>query len=223
MNKKNLLNISLVLNVVLACLCLYLSFSLLKSNETVEVATDSLPALNDNDALFMGESRMGDCEWSMLLSDATCKTLAFNGNTIKGEIERLDQLFQGVSPRKLFLMYGEQELLDGCGVGEISERYDELVSRLKERFPATECVLISVLPVWKETDNEFNLKMSSEIKNLNIFIKSIASRHNYPFVDLYGDLSTSEGNLDSRYITAFGSQLNYTAYVIIKERLNNFL
>ena len=226
MNTKILLFASLALNVVLGGLLAYQYFFRPEKSD-MPVVESVAPAfqmeVKDNDVVFMGESRLGACNWAVFLSDETCRTLAFDGNTIDDENKRLDQLFKDVSPRKFILMYGEKELLDGEEVGQIAEKYERLVSRLKERFPSTECVLMSVLPVWKENDNEFNLAMSSKIKNLNIFVKTIASRHDYPYIDLFKELSTAEENLNPRYGKPGGFKLNQTAYVIMRERIRDYL
>ncbi len=230
MNSRILLVVSLALNVVLSGACLYGYFFKGKGNVQQDVAlTDVSVApvnqveLNDDDVVFMGEDRMGSCVWSMMMSNERCKTLAFRGNTLKADINRLDLLFKDVSPRKFFMMYGEQELADGCDVGEISQDYDRLVAGLKDRFPSTEFVLLTVLPMGRQGSNESNLAMTDKLNALNIFVRSIASRYGYPCVDMFKEFATPEGLLNPYYDTADGFHLNYSAYVLLKERLGDYM
>ncbi|MBR4712513.1 MAG: hypothetical protein IKP27_02395 [Paludibacteraceae bacterium] len=229
-NNRFLLIASLALNVVLTCVCLYGHFS--KGEENVRrvaisqeksVAPAFQMEVNDDDIVFMGEVRLGACNWSMLLANERCKTLAFRSNTLQEENNRLDMLFKDVSPRKFFLMYGEQELLDGAEVGEISQEYERLVARLKERFPSTEIVLMTVLPMGRQGSNELNLAMTQKVNTLNIFVRSIASRYGYPCIDMSKEFVTPEGLLDPHYSTPDGFHLNYAAYVTLKERVNDFV
>ena len=228
MNNRILLVVSLALNVVLSGVCLYGCF--LKGNVQQGAASTDVSVtpvyqevLDDDDIIFMGEARMGSCNWSMMMSNERCKTLAFRGNTLKSDIKRLDMLFKDVSPRKFFLMYGEQELLDGCEVCEISQEYDHLVAGLKERFPSTEFVLLTVLPMGRQGSNELNLAMTSRLNALNIFVRSIASRYGYPCVDMFKEFATPEGLLNPYYDTADGFHLNYSAYVMLKERIGDYV
>lgn len=230
MNNRLLLIASLALNVVLLGVCLYDHF--IRDDRDVRMADVSsdkgvVPAfqmeVHDGDIVFMGESRLGSCNWSMLLANERCKTLAYSGNTLKDELNRINLLFKDVSPRRFFLMYGEQELLDGREVGEISQDYERLVSLLKERFPSTEIVLMTVLPMGRQGSNELNLAMTQKVNTLNIFVRSIASRYGYPCIDMSKEFVTPEGLLDPHYSTPDGFHLNYAAYVTLKERVNDFV
>lgn len=230
MNNRFLLIASLALNVVLLGVCLYDHF--IRDDRdvrTADVASDKsvVPAfqmeVHDGDIVFMGESRLGSCNWSMLLANERCKTLAYSGNSLKDELNRINLLFKDVSPRRFFMMYGEQELLDGRDVGEISQDYERLVSLLKERFPSTEFVLLTVLPIGMQGDNEKNLALLNKLQTLNIFVRSIASRYDFPCIDISKDFATPEGMLNPRYGTMDGFHLNYAAYVILKERINDYM
>ncbi|MBR3518573.1 MAG: hypothetical protein IKN77_00450 [Paludibacteraceae bacterium] len=226
MKYKILLSVSLLLNVVLAYMCWHKSGTQDNSQSSVMPGQPPLAfqmEVSDGDIVFLGESRLGACNWSLLLADDRCQTLAYNGNDLKSDIERMKHLFKGVSPERFILMYGEAELLSGMEVGEIAEQYEQLVGVLKERFPATEVVLLSVLPMRNPNDNNFNLTMSDKVKNLNIFLKTIASRHDYPYVNLYADFVTAEGTLNPEYSLTDGFFLNKVAYIIAKDRLKEFL
>ncbi len=232
MKKKVPIIILLVLTVMVLGACLYRQFFNAKeSPKTQEMSGLGAGApspvspkeVREGDVVFLGESQMGACDWSSLFGDESCRTLAFDGNDLRNETERVKLFPEGVSPRIFFLMFGERELLDGMVVGEIAEEYGQFVGLLKERFPATEVVLLSVLPMWRPTDNDFNLTMSVKVKNFNIFVKTIASRYDYSYVHLYGDFVTPEGTMNPIYSSWDGASLNESAYAVIKDRLKEFL
>lgn len=218
---------SFVLNVILAALCLYLSWDKVadKTNSLKEDTQFLLSqnSVNDGDVVFLGEDRLAGCDWSAFLGDEACKTLAFKGNNLDDDSKRLALLFPNVTPRKIFMMYGEQELLQGMEVGEFVDEYSAFLSRIQERFPSTEVVLLSVLPMWKEYDNQFNLTMSRNIKTLNVLLKLLADQKGYPFLNLYSDFVDAEGNMDSRFCSSDGAVLKHSVYVIMKDRIKDYV
>lgn len=227
MDKK--LAISLLLNGLLAIAVIGLSFQLMKLKEEkpssfVKTAPKSFEVeVTNDDIVFMGEDRIEDCKWAHLLAKDNVKTLAFAGNTIEEDVRRMDALFKNAQPLKIVLMYGEQELYAGATVGEIATSYGKLLSALKERFPATEVIVISTLPVNKFSDHDYNLEMAENTSKLNMLIKSYAFKNGYPFIDVFKDFSDAEGILSTDYVGGDGFSLMRQAYTIIKSRLKDYL
>ncbi len=219
---------SLALNVILAVLCLYLSLGKVidKSSNTESGSAPaflSQTSVNDDDVIFMGEDRLANCDWSVFLADETCKTLAFKGNNLDDDSKRLALLFPNVTPSEIFMMYGEQELLQGKNVGDFAEEYGAFVSRIQERFPSTEVIIMSVLPMWKEHDNQFNVDMAENVKKLNILLKLLANQKGYSFLNLYPDFVDVNGYMNSRFCSSDGMALRHSAYIIMKDRIKDYI
>ncbi len=225
--ENKLLKISVALNVVLAVV---VAFLLLKGNK-VENATLTQGvgpsaysvSVEDGDVVFMGADRLAECKWSFFLANEKVKSLAINRNTIADDIKRLDMVFNGVTPSQFFLMYGEEELLQNETVGKIVSDYSSLLSALKERFPATEVVVMSTLPISKPTDHEFNVKMAANVQNLNMLVKSLVYQKGYSFIDMEKDFSDDEGGLALDYGGADGFYLSRVGYVVMKSRIKDYL
>lgn len=179
--------------------------------------------VNNGDIVFMGEDRFADCSWPFFLANDKVKNLAIDRNTIREDINRMDMVFDGVQPAQFFLMYGEEELLSGKTVGEAATDYANLLGELKKRFPATEVVVVSTLPISNPTDNEFNIDMSDKIQKLNMLVKSYAYKYDYPFLDVQKEFTDASGGLVLDYGGADGFNLSHVGYVILKSRIKDYL
>lgn len=225
--ENKLLKISVALNVVLSVV---VAFLLLKGNK-VENATLTQGvgpsaysvSVEDGDVVFMGADRLAECKWSFFLANEKVKSLAINRNTIADDLKRMDMVFDGVNPTKFFLMYGEEELLNDEPVGKIASDYNRLLSELKTRYPATEVVVMSTLPISKPSDHEFNLKMAENVKNLNALVKASAYKNGYPFIDMLEEFSDDEGGLALDLGGADGFYLSKVGYVVLKSRIKDYL
>lgn len=226
--KKGILCASLALNVALIALVIFLlntkaaskstDFSFGESGDTAFLVN-----VEDNDIVFMGEDRFSNCNWSVFLAKENVKSLAISGNTILEDMDRLDQYFKNVQPSQFFLMYGEQELLSGKQVGQIATDYTKFLTELKQRFPATEVVLMTVLPISKSMDHDFTVSMAEKIRGLNIHIKAMANNFGYSCIDMCQEFSDNLGGLSIAYGGANGFYLSRTGYVVMKSRIKDYL
>lgn len=222
--KNRLLYISLAMNLLLAVL-LVVVWSKNTAGEAASVSRKDVAynvKVNDGDVVMMGSDRMADCQWSFFLADDRVKNLAVNRNTIAEDLKRMDMNFNGVAPQKFFLMYGEQELVDDVPVGNIASNYGKLLEELKRRYPSTEVVVISTLPISRFHDPAYSQKMATNIKTLNALVKSMAYKNDYPFLDLFDEFS-DEGNLALDLGGADGFYLTKTGYIVLKSRIKDFL
>lgn len=222
--KNRLLYISLAMNLLLTVL-LVVVWSKNASGEAASVSRKDVAynvKVNDGDVVMMGSDRMADCQWSFFLADDRVKNLAVNRNTIAEDLKRMDMNFNGVAPQKFFLMYGEQELVDDVPVGNIASNYGKLLEELKRRYPSTEVVVISTLPISRFHDPAYSQKMATNIKTLNALVKSMAYKNDYPFLDLFDEFS-DEGNLALDLGGADGFYLTKTGYIVLKSRIKDFL
>ncbi len=223
--KNKLLYISLAANLLLSVLLVVVWMGRSSSDKSASLSNKDVAynvKVNDGDVVVMGSDRMADCKWSFFLADDRVKNLAVNRNTIADDLKRMDMNFNGVAPQKFFLMYGEQELVDDEPVGTIAANYGKLLDELKRRFPATEVVVISTLPISRFHDPAYSQKMATNIKTLNALVKSMAYKNDYPFLDLFDEFS-DEGNLALDLGGADGFYLTKTGYIVLKSRMKDFL
>lgn len=223
MKKKSFFITLSVATVVLACLAIFL----IRGNDLPsDLENDTFPLsvqLADDDVVFMGERRFAACDWPSMLENDNIKVLAFDGNTIRADISRIDKLFGVSRPSRIFLMYGEEELLRGEIVGDIAEEYEELVKNLQEHFPYCEIVIFSVPPFSMDRNDRKNTAdVAERVSKLNIFVKMIAMRYNYTFADVARTFSTEDGTLNDKFTTD-GFELSDLGNMVLKSWIKDYM
>lgn len=224
MKKKSFFITLSVATSVVVCLVLVLLF---RGKDHASVAEDNVNILSvhveDDDVVFMGERRFAACDWSSMLENDKIKVLAFDGNTIRADISRIDKLFGVSRPSRIFLMYGEEELIRGEIVGDIAEEYEELVKNLQEHFPYCEIVIFSVPPFSMDRNDRKNTAdVAERVSKLNIFVKMIAMRYNYTFADVARTFSTEDGILNDKFSTD-GFELSDLGNMVLKSWIKDYM
>lgn len=212
-----------VATIVLACLVLLL----VRGGNQASVLDGNVNALSvhveDDDVVFMGERRFAACDWSSMLENDKIKVLAFDGNTIRADISRIDKLFGVSRPSRIFLMYGEEELMRGEIVGDIAEEYEELVKNLQAHFPYCEIVIFSIPPFSMDrNDRENTADVAERVSKLNIFVKMIAIRYNYTFADVARAFSAEDGTLNDKFC-ADGLELSDLGNMVLKSWIKDYM
>lgn len=169
--------------------------------------------------IFLGDSQTALCEWRELMGDTL---LILNrgivGDQVDGVTNRLEEILRH-QPTKILLLIGVNDLLFGKTNADIELRYRELVKKIRRDCPAALLVLESILPV---NNNIKNTGIRNEqIQALNARIAQIARDYTLPFVDIYGPLTDSAGNLARRF-TADGLHLNSPGYLVWRRQLEPF-
>ncbi|MEO6039874.1 MAG: GDSL-type esterase/lipase family protein [Saprospiraceae bacterium] len=169
--------------------------------------------------IFLGDSQTALCEWRELFDDSLpILNRGIVADHVAGVSLRLEEILRH-QPAKIFLLVGVNDLLFGKSVAEIALGYGELVKKLRSRSPSTQLVLESVLPINNRVKN-VGLQ-NAQIQALNTQIAQIARAHDLPFVDIYGPLTDSAGNLAARF-TEDGVHLNGAGYGVWKAQLTPF-
>lgn len=212
-----------VATIVLACLVLLL----VRGGNQASVLDGNVNALSvhveDDDVVFMGERRFAACDWSSMLENDKIKVLAFDGNTIRADISRIDKLFGVSRPSRIFLMYGEEELMRGEIVGDIAEEYEELVKNLQAHFPYCEIVIFSIPPFSMDrNDRENTADVAERVSKLNIFVKMIAIRYNYTFADVARAFSAEDGTQNDKFC-ADGLELSDLGNMVLKSWIKDYM
>ncbi len=230
--KKNLLRISLLVNVLLV---IYLFVSIhrmggwryalyrLQHDEAGlyhhrKQLFEQLP-VQPGAIIFLGDSQTEQCEWQELFgSNLPILNRGIVGDHVDGVFGRLDEVLQH-QPTQIFLLIGVNDLLFGKPVSDIESRYREIVEKIIARSPASQLILESILPVNNSVKNVGI--QNAQIQALNARIARIAQDHALPFVDIYDSLTDANGNLSPLY-TEDGIHLNGAGYLVWKEQLLRF-
>ncbi|HNX66737.1 MAG TPA: GDSL-type esterase/lipase family protein [Bacteroidales bacterium] len=171
---------------------------------------ENLPDIK-GEIIFLGNSITDGCEWFELLGNSKCLNRGISADVTEGVLLRLDAITR-VKPAKIFLMIGINDLGRERSVDSVAANYELIIQRIKKETPKTTLYIESILPVNPAKPGKYSHTGKTEqIKELNIKLKSLATKYNCPFVDLFPIMADSQDHLKSEY-TLDGLHLTYKGY-----------
>lgn len=167
--------------------------------------------IRGNDIVFLGNSITDGGEFNELFEMNNIKNRGIRSDMITGVEKRIAQVTSG-QPAKIFLLIGINDISQGLSVDKLAERYQRLVTKIREQSPATKLYIQSVMPVNNDFNRYKGLKgKESTVKELNNRIKAIAENEDAVYLDLWPALADSAGKLKRAY-TNDGLHLNGAGY-----------
>lgn len=210
--KKNLLRISLFLNISVAFYFVtkHLYYSKKWKPNELEVAHnlqkikyfDSLP-ISNTDVVLLGNSLTASFPVE-LLNSANIKNRGIHGNTCKDLIGRLNPIV-AAKPKKIILEIGINDLLNGATPEDLFIDYKVLIEKIKEKSPITRLYVTSLFPVTLNSD-----KKNSSVLKINKLLYDYCEISKVDFIDIYQAFSKNN-SLDLIY-TNDGIHLNLLGY-----------
>ncbi|GAA4441590.1 hypothetical protein GCM10023188_40290 [Pontibacter saemangeumensis] len=175
---------------------------------------ESLPQ-TQGDIIFLGNSISDGGEWSELFADGRMKNRGISGDNSAGVLHRLEEVALR-KPAKVFLLIGTNDLAQNVSADSLLKNMRWIADYLKEKTPATQLYIQSILPV-NERFQKFGGHTSKRelIRKVNAQLQADASKHSYIYLDLHTPFSDNTGRLDARY-TNDGLHLNGDGYAFWK-------
>ena len=165
--------------------------------------------------LFLGDSLTEYGNWRELFPGLDIRNRGIAGDTTDGVLHRLDGII-ALSPDKIFLMIGINDLLMGRTTKRILANYKEILSVLKRELPRTEVFVQSLLPVEKMEN------VSDGIIELNGVLKRLAEENGITFIDLFTPFSDPAVGINPDY-TDDGLHLTPEGYAAWKKAIKDFI
>ncbi|WP_266206227.1 family 20 glycosylhydrolase [Pontibacter kalidii] len=170
------------------------------------------------DIIFLGNSISDGGEWSELFADSRLKNRGISGDVSAGVMHRLDEVAER-KPAKVFLLIGTNDLAQGIAPDSLLKNLFWIADYLKEKTPATQVYMQSILPV----NNRFgkfggHTRNGEAIKQVNAQLQAKAAAHAYTYLDLHTPFSDEAGKLDAKY-TNDGLHLNGDGYMFWKHQV----
>jgi len=154
---------------------------------------------------FLGDSLVEYCNWSAFFNNIVNYGVA--GDTTLDVLDRLDN----ISEKRLFLLIGVNDFLQGYTLDEAFSNYLEILEKLKDK----EITIISLIPVCKSCNidnlNEKNRAFNEKLKSLN-----------YQYMDIHKLLLNEKGFLNDS-LSYDGLHLNQAGYKIFIEKIRDSL
>ena len=183
---KNVLKISVILNILLLIFAGIVFYEKGGANEIKNPIPSNYQHRFDlfsklqpstGNIVFLGDSITQYAEWNELFSNEKIVNRGIGGDTTEGIINRLDQVVQ-ISPSKVFIMIGINDLNKGISVKNVETNYEIILNRL-QKADNTKIYVQSVLPT-----NSFMTGKNSEDKivELNKRIALLAEKYNVKYL-----------------------------------------
>lgn len=171
--------------------------------------------------IFLGDSITYGGDWSKLFPGVPVENRGIGGDTTTGLLNRLDEII-AQRPSQIFLMIGTNDLCYDRSIPNIVKNYSIILNRFHSELPHTQIYIQSVLPF---NDNLFpsnGLRTNNNIKLLNIELKKLANKYNYPYIDLSSSFTGFDGRLPVG-LTSDGLHLSENGYIIWRDQIRGLV
>ena len=140
---------------------------------------------------------------------------AISGDTLDGQLERMDTTFWELEPSKVFINIGTNDISAPDYDREVLfEKYAQVLSQIKERLPECKVYVLAYYPVNRtEKFNTawFGARTNEELEIVNARLPELAARFGYEFIDVFTPLRGPDGNLPAE-VTADGMHMYPVGY-----------
>lgn len=165
--------------------------------------------------VFLGDSLTERCDWAELFGNPAIKNRGISTDTTAGVLGRLGDII-AMKPRRIFLMVGINDIIDGRDVTYIAGNYDKILSVLRAALPKTEIYVQSVLPI------AHNREVNDKVAALNSRLVKLAKADRVHYIDLFRLFKTSPDGLGPAF-SMDGVHLTGEAYDIWRKGISSYV
>lgn len=168
--------------------------------------------------VFIGNSITEQGWWETLIPGRKIVNRGIGGDNTYGMLDRLPEILD-FAPRKIFLMAGINDLSAGYPVADVADNIAAMIDLIRERVPACEVYIQSVLTPNDEVLAYGYIKGKRQlVRELNERLRTICREKGATYVDLAPLLSDDEGQVRTA-LTKDGIHLHPAAYRIWVDHL----
>ncbi|NLX76204.1 MAG: lysophospholipase [Clostridiaceae bacterium] len=177
--------------------------------------------------VFVGDSITDFFRLNEFFHGAYVINRGISGDTTDGVLNRLSQSVFELSPSKVFLLIGTNDIGDNKSEDYIIGNISEIIGRIQEQCPEARIYLQSVYPVSKAKDRKIKRfivgrRNNEKICRVNEGLKRIAQEKGVVYIDVYSRLIDETGNLKSEY-TVEGLHLTVEGYRVCADVLRPYV
>jgi lysophospholipase L1-like esterase len=187
---------------------------------TMHMGFDRPDANANSQIVFLGDSITAFERWNILLGVSNITNAGASGNTTDDVLDRLS-LVINFKPRKLFLMIGINDLLNGQDAAHVIANYEIILNRIKAESPNTLVYVQSLLPINNDVLKSETVD-NQEIIAVNEKLKIIADKNGMVFVDLYSNFCGVDNKL-YRSLSWDGLHPNSHGYAVWRDLVDQYI
>jgi len=172
----------------------------------------------DSDIVFFGDSIIANSDFREYFPNKEIVTLGYPGDTLLGMEDRVEGVI-ALLPEQIFVMGGVNGLKSyTIQVG--LDRYDTLLSMIKDGLPSVDIYVLSVLPV--SAEKEKDVCDNEVIDKFNKDLKILAEKYNCTYVDLNSLYKDENGKMKEDF-TIDGVHLRLESYDIWADEIRQYI
>jgi len=150
-----------------------------------------------------------------------------SGDTTDGILNRLPESVYELSPAKVFLMIGTNDLGDKKPVEYIVKNVGKIIENIRHNCPDTLIFLESVYPISLARDKKIKKfivgkRNNEKICRLNYRLITLAQEMGINYIDMYSHLIDDSGNIRLEY-TVEGLHLTVQGYMVVADVLKPYV
>lgn len=195
--------------------------------------------LNQNvkkgEILFTGSSLMEQFPINELLMTNGMDQVIYNrgigGFTTTDMLQNMEEMVFGTEPSRIFINIGTNDIgSPDYRLEALMERYEEIVSRIQERLPDAEIIMMAYYPV-NETDKvpegewgktAFVTRTNENIAIANAAVEKLAAKKGCRFINVNEGLTDERGKLKKEF-TIEGIHMYANGYQVVLDNLKKYL
>ena len=185
--------------------------------------------------LFTGSSLMEQFPVNELLMTNGMDQVIYNrgigGFTTSDMLEYMEEMVFGTEPSRIFINIGTNDIgSPDYRLEALLERYEEIITRIRERLPEAEITMMAYYPV-NETDKlpegewgktAFVTRTNENIAIANEAIEKLAAKKGCRFVNVNEGLTDERGKLKKEF-TIEGIHMYANGYQVVLDNLKKYL
>ena len=173
--------------------------------------------------VFIGDSITAKYKLHRHYRDLSHKTYnrGISGDTTDWMLARMQASLFDISPSKVVLMIGTNDINGPKSAEQIAENYENILSLISSHLPNTEVYCISIIPQNREFSENAH-ENNQKIIETNEKIDRLAKMHGYEFINLYDALVDETGLLETKYSND-GLHLNRKGYKVFTNTVQDYL
>lgn len=219
--------ISIILNLILFFCSITLSKSYEKKIRKIEKKSETSEKVQDykkENIVFLGDSITDWCPFEALYEDnIPIVNSGKAGYRTKDILNELDELVYQYNPTKVIILIGTNDIGGKVPAEEIVKNIRQIIVDIKKNRSRAEIYVQSIYPINNTEADKINKKTVGDrtnfnIKTINKKIKKICKEENVNYINVYDELTDSEGNLKWQY-TKDGLHISDMGYLKITRKL----
>lgn len=177
--------------------------------------------------VFLGDSITDFFRVNEFFHGAYVINRGISGDTTDGVLKRLPESVFDLSPSKVFILIGTNDLVEKKTEQYIINNIEKIITAIQKRCPQTKLYLESIYPVSSSKNKKIKRFIVSRrnneiISHINEGLENMAKKRAIRYIDVYSHLLDEAGNIRLEY-TVEGLHLTVRGYRVVADVLMKYV